>query len=616
MKLFFGKYLVPLFFLLSCLDTVAQGSLCSTVEPFCAGSEELVFPNSNSNNSGQVTGEFGPNYGCLISQPYPAWFYLQVENAGDLNFTISQFQNVDGSGARLDVDYIVWGPFEPGEEYCNSSSLSFQNIVSCSYSPEPVERLSIPNANAGDIYVVLITNFSGFPGFISLQQTNAGQTGSGSTDCTILNSALGEDQIICGEDEFILDGTTENAALYEWFIFNETTRSYDLIPNENNPTLRVTQSGNYKLVVTDELGENSAEDDVNITFFDEPTAQTPGPLFGCVDPIQNIDLTENENLINSGNAGNNLDYEVEYYASSQDLERGNSIQNPENYPFQENQIILARLRHLESGCVSAPVQFELLSYQFPDYNLPETTFLCVDTNLNLQETQNIGRDLGEGFQYQWSASGNIITNNPFLIFNQTPNFSQLFLEITHIETGCKLELETEISLVSAPAEVSISIAGSDFENGYTVTATSEGGIGSEGTQYEYRLDNGPFQSSGVFTNVPPGSHRITAREVSGCGSTSSEEFQLIGYPRFFTPNSDGFNDNWQIIGNNQIDISNLYIFDRYGKLLKQLNPSGPGWDGVYKDTNMPADDYWFKIEYQDKTTGEPKIFSGNFTLKR
>ena len=70
-----------------------QGSSCESLDPFCAGNEELVFPNSNINNSNQANGQPGPDYGCLLSQPYPAWFYLQVEQTGDLRFNISQFQN-------------------------------------------------------------------------------------------------------------------------------------------------------------------------------------------------------------------------------------------------------------------------------------------------------------------------------------------------------------------------------------------------------------------------------------------------------------------------------------------------------------------------------------------
>ena len=104
----------------------------------------------------------------------------------------------------------------------------------------------------------------------------------------------------------------------------------------------------------------------------------------------------------------------------------------------------------------------------------------------------------------------------------------------------------------------------------------------------------------MFGDVPPGNHVISVREINGCGITSSESFFLIGYPRFFTPNSDGYNDTWNLINNGTINIKSLYVFDRYGKLIKQLNPNTQeGWDGNYNGKAMPADDYWFRVEFVD-----------------
>src|SRR5690606_2973208 len=93
----------------------SQGDRCSTIQPFCAGNEQLIFPNSNYTDNDLAEAERGPNYDCLLTQPYPAWFYLQVDEPGDLEFTILQTQNPDGSGNLYDVDFILWGPFEVGE---------------------------------------------------------------------------------------------------------------------------------------------------------------------------------------------------------------------------------------------------------------------------------------------------------------------------------------------------------------------------------------------------------------------------------------------------------------------------------------------------------------------
>ena len=88
----------------------------------------------------------------------------------------------------------------------------------------------------------------------------------------------------------------------------------------------------------------------------------------------------------------------------------------------------------------------------------------------------------------------------------------------------------------------------------------------------------PYQDSGVFEGVTPGLHTVYIRDKNGCATVSDTVF-VIDYPKFFSPNGDGMNDTWMIYGIDGIPISQIYIFDRYGKLLKQLGPrwSWLGW---------------------------------------
>mgnify|MGYP006369864515 FL=1 len=141
----------------------------------------------------------------------------------------------------------------------------------------------------------------------------------------------------------------------------------------------------------------------------------------------------------------------------------------------------------------------------------------------------------------------------------------------------------------------------------TVIATGNGG------DYEYQLDFGPFQDSPNFTNIPPGEHIFTVRDKNGCGSTT-KSITLINYPKYFTPNSDGYNDTWNIIGLEKQAGSIVYIYDRYGKLLKQIKPSGFGWDGTYNGRQLPSSDYWFNVLYEEN--GVTREFKSHFSLKR
>ena len=128
----------------------------------------------------------------------------------------------------------------------------------------------------------------------------------------------------------------------------------------------------------------------------------------------------------------------------------------------------------------------------------------------------------------------------------------------------------------------------------------------------YQIDGGAFQESNVFTGVSAGEHVITVIDSQGC-TYLQETVLVIDYPNFFTPNGDGYNDTWNIIGLNQPEAK-LYVFDRYGKLIKQLSTTGPGWDGTYNGEQLPSTDYWFSLEYLEN--GVAKEFKAHFALKR
>lgn len=613
MKLFRLIFVIFLWGVLPYNSLYSQGAFCADIEPFCAGNERLVFPNSNQMNSTQVNGEAGPNYGCLLEQPYPAWFFLQVEDSGDLKFTISQNSNRDGSGSPLDVDFVVWGPFERGEEYCNAMALSAENLVDCSYLPASVETMTIQGAVANEVYVVVITNFQQLPGYISLEQTNSG---GGSTDCSILDSDLGDNIVVCGEDEYILDGTTDEAEIYEWYIFNQNTSQYEQIPGEDESTLAVTESGDYRLVVKDLVGASSDQDDVSVTFYDIPQIGEISDLSVCDETTEVIDLTEASQELISPNT-NPDDYRVLYFDNSESVDNNEPVTQPSLFPFQAGKIIYARVEHIESGCLSETTQFELEMFDFPEYQLPETTVFCVDANNQPVSSVNLGSDLGTDYSYEWKDANGIITTSAVLTLMNLPSGNEISLRLLHNASGCEMEYSTVPVSVSRPDSLSVTVTGSDFGEGYTVTATPEGLIGAEYATFEYRLDNGSWRESNVFNQVPPGNHTVTVREMNGCGETSSQSFFLVGYPRFFTPNSDGYNDTWSLISNNEISIKRLYVFDRYGKLIVQLNPrTGKGWDGTYNGRDLPADDYWFKVEFVDQKTGEYQVYMSNFTLKR
>lgn len=127
---------------------------------------------------------------------------------------------------------------------------------------------------------------------------------------------------------------------------------------------------------------------------------------------------------------------------------------------------------------------------------------------------------------------------------------------------------------------------------------------------EFSIDGINYQENSLFTDVPKGKYFAYIRNTTNCEFISFP-FTILDYPTFFTPNGDGINDEWKISDMDKFPKSVVYIFDRYGKLLKQMNVNSVGWNGTLNGLSLPADDYWFRLILNDN-----QIVNGHFSLKR
>ncbi len=263
----------------------------------------------------------------------------------------------------------------------------------------------------------------------------------------------------------------------------------------------------------------------------------------------------------------------------------------------------------------AVVDMLLKVESLPDVDLGEYR-LCVDENGNPIAAEGGGPsppviDTGLDpalYTFQWDLDGVILVGEtgPSTIALQGGVYT---VAITELSSGCESSASATVVVSSPPFTYEANLLNGAFAGNHVIEVTAQG----EGT-YEYQLDEGPFQDSNIFENVQPGDHTVTIRDKYGCGSVTLD-VGVIDYPLYFTPNADGYHDTWNIIGIEAGDpTAKIYIFDRFGKLLKQLSPMGPGWDGTYGGRPLPSSDYWFRIEYAED--GKSKEFKGHFTLKR
>lgn len=264
------------------------------------------------------------------------------------------------------------------------------------------------------------------------------------------------------------------------------------------------------------------------------------------------------------------------------------------------------------------LELELFVRPFPANNLKTKPYrICIDINHNVVTPAFIDTELPDAdYDFVWydgpdaDPSDIIATETGSTFTTSVPgNYSVKIINTTNtalcatVINFSALNSLIPFSIVGDPAEQIT------FESDSQVTAI----VNPISPDFQYMIDDNGWQDSNVFHNVKEGIHFLKVRNRYGCGEISTR-IVVVDYPKYFTPNGDGYNDTWNIGGRTALDISNVYIFDRYGKLIVDLTRSGAGWDGTYNGHPLPADDYWFKILYEKD--GVKNEFKNHFTLKR
>ncbi|WP_088341654.1 T9SS type B sorting domain-containing protein [Robiginitalea sediminis] len=193
----------------------------------------------------------------------------------------------------------------------------------------------------------------------------------------------------------------------------------------------------------------------------------------------------------------------------------------------------------------------------------------------------------------------------------SPNSGRYFVEITPT-VGPVITDDILITFYGEPVLDRIDIL-EDLSDNNTIEVFVQGN-----GDYEYAINGGPYQDSPIFTDVPPGENTLVINDKNGCGTTEPIPFLVVGYPKFFTPNADGIHDTWHILGIETLTDPVVFIFDRYGKLLKQIDETSLGWDGTFNGRPLPSSDYWFRLEYSRDEAGVlvANLVRTHFTLKR
>ncbi|MDO6598069.1 T9SS type B sorting domain-containing protein [Oceanihabitans sp. 2_MG-2023] len=300
---------------------------------------------------------------------------------------------------------------------------------------------------------------------------------------------------------------------------------------------------------------------------------------------------------------NGITLPITYYETYNDaLLEQNELTTPYTNTTPYSQTLFARAED-NNACYGIS-EVALIINERPDILEDETTFYCL--NFYPQTITLSSGVIGNPNDYIYSWSSGETTNE--IQVNEIGNYTVTITNANNCDKSRTIIVEASNTATIDTVE----IIDGNISNTITVLTSGEG-------IYEYALYNNdgvlytPYQPSNILNNVYPGMYTIHVMDVKNNCGIVKQNVSVIGFPRFFTPNNDGVHDTWQVLGiSNPIQPNTkIKIFNRYGKLIKQISPSGLGWDGTFNGVNLPNDDYWFAITLQDG-----REYFNHFTLKR
>ena len=354
----------------------------------------------------------------------------------------------------------------------------------------------------------------------------------------------------------------------------------------------------------------------------EPTTENASNLSYCDDDsdgddtngfVQNIDLDSQITDI-LGPLQDPDDFNVTFHEDPTDLIDGtNALSSPYTNTLADQQTIYVRVENKDTGCVNDDFTFEVIVNPLPKFTVTSPQIVCLSgppLTLFIENPVAV-------YDYVWTA----------------PNGDESFGEEITIESGgvytvtatttngtdCTRTREILVneSIIATITDQDVTIVDDSDNNSITIDPTNLG-IGD----YQYALidENNlqtAFQDIPVFENLTGGFYTIVVQDKNGCRPDATLVVSVIEYPKFFTPNNDGINDTWAIKGANSTfyPSAQINIFNRFGKVVAQIDVDNPGWDGTYGGKILSSDDYWFSIILVDRN-GNARERKGNFSLLR
>ena len=227
--------------------------------------------------------------------------------------------------------------------------------------------------------------------------------------------------------------------------------------------------------------------------------------------------------------------------------------------------------------------------------------------------------------YQWKVNGNIAGTNSADFTDLLPENGDTITCIVDIKNGCSLNISNYIVITVYPVP--------KIEVGQIYYASSGQGvllnpIISGDIQSFHWTPGNSLSDSTIRNPVANPTHNtdylLKIISVDGCeaqGKVSVKVSSALKIPNAFSPNNDGVNDIFNIVGGtNGSRIDQFTIFNRWGQAVftaqnKTPNNNSGGWDGYFQGKAAPEGAYVYFIQLS-LPDGTKEIHKGTLILIR
>ncbi len=404
-----------------------QNNTCANADPFCTDNGMYQFPAGVDAGSG----ESGPDYDCLYTTPNPAWYYMQIDNPGNIDIYMY-------STPGKDIDFCCWGPFTDPHTPC-PNGLTSNKVVSCSYSAQPTEHCLIPaSAQHNDYFILVITNYSNASCNISFSKVG----GTGTTNCGIMPPLVENDGPYCVGETIHLTANSngQSGASFSWTGPGGFSSSQQ---NPTRPNCTMAMAGTYTCTITVGSQTNNATTEVVIN--PQPTANFTYTSVCKGNPTQFTNTSTNNP------SGQPMTYQWNFGDGSTSNEQSPS----HTYTQAGNYTVQLTVRNSNGTCSSQKQQ------TVPVYAAPIASASAMPNTVSYGNPSQLSASAGTAgtFNFHWEPADKVITpnaqNTPTIGLTNTTTFT---VTVTNPQGGC-----------SSSAQVTVSIEGSSM----TATASAD-----------------------------------------------------------------------------------------------------------------------------------------------